>query len=306
MGFFDDLLKDAFSNDPNLAKGGVEGSIEGPGDELLYGSVRRRPVQQNEIQRRWLEAQKQQKRAAPAAAARQDAQGWSAPIKMARGAPLTVDALVGTEWELSLYLTGVPDRDPSNDLYGSRTNVSARDRRLGPGAALPREPTARVGVSLLEGGVASVLDVPDDDDDDGGDGICSGDVDGQWKLSADGKTLRIGIPIRGYRRTVTTTGTIQKVFWSGEEPSTTRTSSTYSIPEGFVYGDIGVGYGDRPGTLEMADERGGGGSTAGGGGGGVGAETVPGGLLRVEKRIGVLGASTKLLPCGKFSGRFLS
>ena len=126
-------------------------------------------------------------------------------------------------------------------------------------------------------------------------------------MSADGKTLRIGIPIRGYRRTVTTTGTIQKVFWSGEEPSTTRTSSTYSIPEGFVYGDIGVGYGDRPGTLEMADEKRGGGTTGGGGGQVSGAETaVPGGLLRVEKRIGVLGASSKLLPCGKFSGRFLS
>ena len=338
MGFFDDLLKDAFSNDPNIARGGVKGSIEGPGDELLDGgSIRRKPVvQQTEIQRRWLEAQEQQKQAA---AARQDAQGGRiATIKMAKGAPLTVDALVGTDWELSLYLTGVPDRDPSNDLYGSKTNVSNRDRRLGPGASLPREPTARVAVRFLAGGVTSVLGsrrragaeedegdetngdgIPNDgdydDDYDDGDGICSRDVDGQWKLSADGKTLRIGIPIRGYRRTVTTTGTIQKVFWSGEVPSTTRTSSTYSIPEGFVYGDIGVGYGDRPGTLVMADERrggGGGGSTTTGGGGGGGgqvggAETVvPGGLLRVEKRIGMLGASSKLLPCGKFSGRFLS
>ena len=334
MGFFDDLLKDAFSNDPNIARGGVKGSIEGPGDELLDGgSIRRRPVvQQTEIQRRWLEAQEQQKQAAApaAAAARQDAQGGRiTPIKMAKGAPLTIDALVGTNWELSLYLTGVPDKDPSNDLYGSKTNVSNRDRRLGPGASLPREPTARVGVRFLAGGVTSIIlgsrrsagaeeddgdetngdDIPndDDDDDDDGDQICSRDVDGQWKLSADGKTLRIGIPIREYRRTVTTTGTIQKVFWSGEEPSTTRTSSTYSIPEGFVYGDIGVGYGDRPGTLEMADEKRGGGTTGGGGGQVSGAETaVPGGLLRVEKRIGVLGASSKLLPCGKFSGRFLS
>jgi len=55
-------------------------------------------------------------------------------------------------------------------------------------------------------------------------------------LSADGKMLRIGIPIWGYQCTVTTMGTIQRVFWSGKEPSTTQTSSTYSIPEGFVYG----------------------------------------------------------------------
>ena len=39
---------------------------------------------------------------------------------------------------------------------------------------------------------------------------------------------------------------------------------------------------------------------------GSAVEIIPGGLLRVEKRIGMLGASSKLLPCGKFSGRFLS
>ena len=47
---------------------------------------------------------------------------------------------------------------------------------------------------------------------------------------------------------------------------------------------------------EMADEKRGGGTTGGGGGQVGGTETaVPGGLLRVEKRIGVLGASLKLL-----------
>jgi hypothetical protein len=70
---------------------------------------------------------------------------------------LTINAHVGTNWELFLYLTGGPDRDPSNDLYGSKTNVSNRDRWLGPGASLPREPTARVGVRFLAGGVTSIL-----------------------------------------------------------------------------------------------------------------------------------------------------
>jgi len=116
--------------------------------------------------------------------------------------PLTINALVGTNWKLSLYLTGGPDRDPSNDLYGSKTNVSNRDRRLGPGASLPRdrEPTARVGVRFLSGGVTSILGsqqsmgeeedeggetngdhIPndDDDDDEDGDQICSRDIDGQ-------------------------------------------------------------------------------------------------------------------------------
>ena len=70
---------------------------------------------------------------------------------------LTINAHVGTNWELFLYLTGGPDLDPSNDLYGSKTNVSNRDRRLGPGASLPSEPTARVGVRFLAGGVTSIL-----------------------------------------------------------------------------------------------------------------------------------------------------
>ena len=39
--------------------------------------------------------------------------------------------------------------------------------------------------------------------------------------------------------------------------------------------------------------------------GSPGLSVVPGGLLRVEKKIGVLGAGSKLLPCGKFSGRML-
>ena len=149
---------------------------------------------------------------------------------MAKGAPLMVDALIGTDWELSMYLTGIPDRNPSNNLYGSKTNVSARDRRLGPGVPLPREPTARVGVRFLAGGMASVI---------------------------------------GLRRSA-----------GAEEDDEDK---------------------------EKADEKRGGGGGGGGGGGQVGgAETVPRGLLRVEKRIGVLGASSKLLPCGKFSGRFLS
>ena len=70
---------------------------------------------------------------------------------------LTINALVGTNWELFLYLTGGPDRDPSNDLYGSKTNVSNGNRQLGPGASLPHEPTARVGVRFLSGGVMSIL-----------------------------------------------------------------------------------------------------------------------------------------------------
>lgn len=297
MGFFDGL-KEAFSNDESLAQDGVKGSIEGPGDDLgeNFGmSVQQKP-QQTEVQKRWLESQMKQK-TQQQKQAKQD-QGFTL-LKVAKGAPLTTAVLLNTNWELSLYLTGVPDRDPSNDLYGSKTNVSVRDRKLGMGVALPLDPTARVRIALLDEERVTILGSSegvdgDDSDEDAASQVCYTDISGQWKLSADGKTVRIGIPIRGYRRTVTTTGTIQKVFWSEGESPTSKTSSTYSIPEGFIYGDIAVGYGDRPGTLEMMDEK------------VSGMEMVPGGLLRVEKKIGMLGASSKLLPCGKFSGKMLT
>ena len=328
MGFFDDLLKDAFLNDSSLAKGSVKGSIEGPGDELNSSyrsslSPPKQPQQQTEIQRRFLEAQQQQgQRLLQEKQQQQNAQQQDTLIKAAKGAPLTNKILINTNWELLLYLTGVPDRDPNNDLYGSKTNVSVRDRQLGLGAALPTEPTARIKIILLDEGIVSIVET--DDNEEGGttSQICSMDLPGQWKLSADGKTIRIGIPIRGYRRTVTTTGTIQKVFWSEGEPQTTRTSSTYSIPEGFIYGDIGVGYASQPGMLEMINEKNGLASSSREGRysrtiidrtsssstttrTGKGNNVIPGGLLRVEKKIGVFGAASKLVPCGKFSGRFL-
>lgn len=297
MGFFDELLKDAFSNDENLGDG-VKGSIEGPGDELTenFGLNLQKQPQQTEVQKRWLESQLKQKSQQQKKQAQQDRR-QTMLVKTAKGAPLTNQVILNTNWELSLYLTGVPDRDPSNDLFGSKTNVSVRDRQLGLGVSLPQEPTARVTINMLDGGEVSVLgsfegthsDAPVDEESQ----ICYTGIPGQWKLSDDGKTIRIGIPMKGYRRTVTTTGTIQKVFWSEGEASSSKTSSTYSIPEGFIYGDIAVGYGDKPGTLEMVDEK------------VSGMEIVPGGLLRVEKKIGMLGASSKLLPCGKFSGKML-
>lgn len=288
MGFFD-VLGDAFSNDPSLSKDDDKrGSIEGPGDDddfvgNLLGE-NNKPVQQTEVQKRWIESQLKQKQPR----GEQSSGRQFASVKAAKGAPLVEEALSNTKWELSLYLTGVPDRDPSNDLYGGKVNVSLRDRRLGPGASLPQDPTATVRILLLEGGDIALL--CDEDEQ-----LCDVESDGVWKLSDDGRTVRLGIPVRGYRRTVVTTGTIQKVFWSQGESATTKTSSTYSIPAGFMYGDIGVGFGDRPGVLEMLDERGGGGEPG----------TVPGGLLRVEKKMGVLGAASKMIPCGKFSGRMI-
>ena len=95
-------------------------------------------------------------------------------------------------------------------------------------------------------------------------------------------------------------GTIQKVFWSkGGTPQRTKTLSTHIIPKGFIYGDIGVGYSVQPGTFKMVNEVGqmvlredrylpiilnwNGASSAT-------IEMIQWGLLRFEKKIGMLGA----------------
>lgn len=289
MGFFDDLLKDAFANDSDLNKDGVEGAIEGPEDDLIKSLLTKQP-EQTEVQKRWLASQQmlqQQQRQS------KDALAGGAPtsnVRAGKGAPLSTEVLSNTQWDLSLYLTGVPDRDPSNDLYGSKTNVSVRDRRLGLGVELPKDPTARARIVLGPGGVVECLTslAVDADEDGGDDDVCDLEVSGQWRLSDDGKTIRLMLPFLGYRRTVVTKGTIQKVFWSeGEEPSS-KTSATYTIPEGFLFCDIAVGYGSGPGSLIMEDEK---------------PSGLPGGILSVEKRMGLLGAATKMITCGAFSGK---
>ena len=297
MGFLDNVFKDAFSNDESLSRDGVKGSIEGPEDTINenFGLTSQQP-EQTEVQKRWIESQIMQQKQKEAQQRQQNA-GSPSLVKIAKGAPLTTEILTGTNWELGLFLTGVPDRDPSNDLYGSKSNVSVRDRQLGLGVSLPDEPTAKIQIQLLSDGSVAFCDSTSDSGNEECpvDEVCSTDIPGQWKLSEDGKTIRIGIPMRGYRRTITTTGTIQNVFWSQGEPATSKTSSTYSIPEGFVYGDISVGYGDAPGKLIMMDEK----STSVA----SGMSTIPGGLLRVEKKNGLLGVSSTLVPCGRFSGR---
>lgn len=110
---------------------------------------------------------------------------------------------------------------------------------------------------------------------------------GQYKISEDNKFIRFSMNTLGFQRVVTTTGSITKVFWSKEEDTVTKTSSTYSIPKGFIYADASIGYG-KPGELVMGDAN---------------QNT---GILRVEQRMGVLGAATKMVACGKFSAKMMT
>ena len=276
-GIFD-ALKDAFSNDEALSPDKGEGQLEGPG----MGSDFRSDADLTDVQKKWLASQQATTKkggADPSAmTAAADASGGNV-----KGAPLTIEKLIGTKWTLSLYLSGIPQRDPSNNLYGASTNISTRNRDprnagLPLGATLPEDPSARVQVELLEDGTAKVEETD----------FTTG-TDGQWVLSPNGRTVRISLDCTGFVRTIKTKGTIQKVYWSdGENEVTTKTSTEYSIPSGLVYAEIGVGYG-RPGELLMV--------------GGDGSADL--GILTVERQMGLLGASSKMEICGKLSGRMM-
>lgn len=240
-GFFQDLLKDAFENDGNLSSDKAESQIEGPNDVPTDNGPTLTATQQ-----RWRDANNPKK-----------------------GAPINASLLEHSKWELDLYLAGVPARDPSSDLYGSKTNISRRNRQVG--VDVPEKPSVTVEIELLPGGVCKAAESE----------FTDGGIEGQWLLSAEAKTVRISIDVIGYSRTVQTKGSIQQVFWSDGDEVTTKTTSTYSIPPGFIYGDISIGYGVRPGTIQMENN----------------------GIIRVEKSSGLLGAASKMVPCGTFSGR---
>ena len=276
-GIFD-ALKDAFSNDEALSPDKGEGQLEGPG----MGSDFRSDADLTDVQKKWLASQQATTKkggADPSAmTAAADASGGNV-----KGAPLTIEKLIGTKWTLSLYLSGIPQRDPSSNLYGASTNISTRNRDprnagLPLGASLPEDPSARVQVELLEDGTAKVEETD----------FTTG-TDGQWVLSPNGRTVRISLDCTGFVRTIKTKGTIQKVYWSdGENEVTTKTSTEYSVPPGLVYAEIGVGYG-RPGELLMV--------------GGDGTADL--GILTVERQMGLLGASSKMEICGKLSGKMM-
>ena len=278
MNFLKDFIEKAFENDSELPANKNKKQIDGGLDNLDSYS-RNRPVQKSEVQRRWLEQQELATRTMSAS---------SSTISKVKGAPVNKELLVNTSWKLNLYLTGIPDFDPSNSLYGSRVNISNRNRSdmakqgFAIGAdILPSEPTATVQVTLLDNGECSVKP----------SSFTSGDKRGEWKLSPDGKLIRISIDVIGYRRTVTTKGTIQNIYWSDREESERKSSATYSIPSGYIYAEGPIQYGSKPGVFEFADS--------------ASSRDGPVGILKVEKDAGLFGAGSKLLPCGKFSGEMI-
>jgi len=234
MSFFKDLLSSAFENDRSLSSDKTKQQYDGPYDEESQYNA---PTQ---TQQRWRES-------------------------ITASSNVNEQLLENTKWNLDLFLAGVASKDPSNDLYGSKVNISSRDQTTG--LNLPSEPSVSVEIELLPNGVCKTQE----------SSFTTGAVDGQWKLSDDGTMIRFSMDVVGYSRTVQTKGSITKVYWSKEEEKTTETSSTYSIPAGFLYADASLQTGSQPGVIDMKD-----------------------GVLRVEKTMGLLGAGSKMVPCGGF------
>lgn len=270
MNFFKDMIEKAFDNDPDLPTNKNKKQIDAAYDPLISSS-KNSPTQKTEVQKRWLEQQELATRSIVA----------TTTIK---GAPVNPALLSNTSWNLHLYLTGIPDFDPSNSLYGSRVNISNRNRQQGFAIGadiLPEEPTVTVQVTLLENGECLVAP----------SSFTTGDKRGQWRLSPDGKFIRISMDVIGYRRTVTTKGTIQNIYWSDREETERKSSATYSIPSGYIYAEGPIRYGSKPGVIELVES--------------VSGKDGPVGILKVEKDAGLFGAGSKLLPCGKFSGEMI-
>ena len=237
MSFFKEIFSSAFENDPTLSKDKSKGQLEGPGDE---DSSYTAPTS---VQQRWRESTTSSRN-------------------------VNAQLLENTTWTLELYLAGVATKDPSNDLYGSKVNISSRDRKVG--LNLPDKPSVSVEVEFLPDGVCKAMESP----------FTTGQIDGQWKLSDDGTMIRFSMDVVGYSRTVQTKGSITNVFWSKEVEKMTETSSTYSIPPGIIYADAELTSGSKPGVLTMKD-----------------------GILRVEQTTGLLGAVSKMVNCGGFTAK---
>lgn len=253
--FWKGLFDSAFENDPSLSTVDQrKGMLEGPNSNDNESNSR---LPLTDVQRAWRERQMQQSSSSNA------------------NAPLIASLLPNSVVTLDLYLVGVPSRDPSNDLYGSRVNISNRNKELG--LDLPSEPNGgSVDLVFLPDGRCRVATAESP--------FADATREGQWKMSEDGTQLRFSIYSLGYSRTIQTKGSIERVFWSDQPEVTRQTSSQYSIPPGWVYGDIKIKMSSsRPGTLDL--------------------KTGGCGVLRVEQAVGLLGAASKLVACGTFDAK---
>lgn len=180
LSFFKDQLEKAFDNDDSWLSREEKrtGQIDEGFEDTEIGKVRLTPIQ-----------------------------------KMWKTKPLLQAAdLSGKTFDLNFFLTGAPNKDPSNDLFGAKVNISSRDRKVGQ--AIPEEPTiSNILLTFRDGNkctcetTSSFVDVSSA---------------GDWKLSTDGTQIRFRVQVTGFTRTIETKGTIQSIFWSNEPDKQVR------------------------------------------------------------------------------------
>ena len=144
---------------------------------------------------------------------------------------------------------------------------------------LPSKPSTTCSIQLLNDSRCQIAD-----------GSFTNSFEGEWILSEDQRSIRFSMNVKGYQRTITTLGTIQNVSWSDREEVSKKSSATYSIAPGLVYAEASIGYGSEPGVFVMATGN---------------NSNEPSGLLKVEKRMGAFGVTSKMLACGKFSANMI-
>lgn len=233
------MVEKAFENDGTISKDeAVSGQIEGPENELLDDSTAGRNTPLTSTQEKWRKMRE------------------------------SVASPIDKTFVMDFFLVGVPNKDPSNDLYGSQVRISDRDREVGQ--TLPDEPT--VGDIRLRFQADQKVKC------DSKTPFTVSGTDGEWKVSEDGKQVRFRIMVTGYQRTVETKGSIQSVSWSQEPDQTRQTSTVYSIPRGWMYGEAELATGAKPGSIAWRN-----------------------GILKVEQTVGLLGVASKLAPCGRFT-----
>lgn len=242
IALFKDLFGQAFENDPSLSKENVRDGMLDAADTDEEVTVSSQTLTRTQIE-------------------------WRR--KMLSKGGVSNEDLIGTVACFDLYLTGIPNKDPSNDLFGSKTNISSRDREVGQ--VLPTTPSvSAVRVKFAADQVCEVLE--------DSSGFVNVDSKGDWRLSDDGEQIRFRFKVNGFTRTIETKGTIQKVYWSNEEEKSTRTQTVYSIPEGWLYGEGNLKLNGAGKPMQWNE-----------------------GVLKVEQSTGLLGVSTKMIPCGKFT-----
>lgn len=269
FSFFKDLIDKAFENDNALlsSQDKRKGQLEGPN---VYDSSDDSPILVATVLQ---EKKNQQRNLTPTQ------EKWRQQQTMVAEATSTQITLANKSFNMDFYLSGIPNKDPSNDLYGSRVNISAREKNLGL-LYVPETPT----VSDICVEFYNVNDSKKCKCQTSTPFTKAGE-EGDWIMSDEGSSngvrtrqVRFRIPVTGYMRTVETKGSIQSIYWSSEPDKQLQTSTTYSIPAGWLYGEATISIYANGKSVQWQD-----------------------GVLKVEQATGFLGAGTKMVPCGKFT-----